>query len=393
MSSDNRPVRIPTVQVRPNMLVIYDTLEWPYGRPKRSKDTGSDWSPADQISLPDTSSPGPPAPAPKFDGKPAYSGLLCPHAKKRLTKALNLLVAIAQPKTVKAWKSDKEFTFKVNFITLTLPSPQGSITDKELKKSCLDPWIKSMRRKHDLRSYVWRAERQFNGNLHFHITSDTYLPLDSVRDTWNRQLRRIGLMDAFREANGHERPNSTDIHSVQRIKNLAAYMVKYMSKDPEQHLAEVNAKRTASGDTPLDPDSHPWRSVPDQPTWTQPIAGKVWDCSRNLKLKARCETVIDTDVGKQLQLFTESYPDQCKQTDHCFLIFTNGVDPAAFLTGYLLKLWLDYLDFIRDYAYDTMPDYRFQPDKKPPEPVSNAPKLFTITEQPKYRNSQLYWKF
>ena len=135
------PIFIPTVRVHPDMLTVYSTVEWTRGRPARKP----------SMNIPSFGQ--------YYDQKKAYSGLLPPHAKKRLRRAINLLVAQADLKDAQKFETNQHFKFKVNFVTLTLPAPQGEVLDKSLKKRCLDPFLKTMRRKHGLKSYVWRAER------------------------------------------------------------------------------------------------------------------------------------------------------------------------------------------------------------------------------------------
>ena len=368
LMSDNSPIVIPTVQVRPNMILIYDTYQFPNGRK----------SPVPDITMAPRSVITP-LPVEPFSSKKAYSGELCPNSKKRLSKAINLLCAIAQPKIAENFKTGQLFQFRVNFVTLTLPAPQGIITDKQLKSKCLDPWIKSMKRKYGLRSYVWRAERQFNGNLHFHVTTDTYLPYDDLCHVWNRQLDRLGFIDRFRALHGHSRPNSTDVHSVQKIINLAAYMVKYMSKSPADHLKQINEQRLSSGKRELNPSNHRFRQIEGQPEWNQPIEGKVWDCSTNLKLKARCETEISNDQTDCLQSLIDTFPDQCKRTDFCFIIFTNNIPMDRLLSGILLVMWLNYLNYVRDYLPDLNTTFHHPPldSHSPSSTVISSSKKFS----------------
>lgn len=367
-----QPTIIPTLQVRPNMLLVYNTYEWPNGRPSRAESKRTSFNPGDQILLPGSRSNTPAADEPAFKKRSAYSGQLCTHSKKRLQKAINLLVEIAEPKQALNFRTNTYFTFKVNFVTLTLPAPQGSIKDSEIKKKCLDPWLKAMRRRFKLRSYVWRAERQYNGNVHFHITTDTYLPYDNLCNEWNHQLEKTNIMDKHAEKHGHRSPNSTDIHSVQQIDNLAGYMVKYMSKDPAEHLEEINAIRKKAGKKPIEPEKHPFRKIEGQPRWDDPIDGKVWDCSQNLKAKARCETEIDSEAADMLRTIIDSAPDQTKQTDHCFLVFANGRNMANLLSGYVLQLWIDYLEYIRNY----------ERKRQTPQDVAQAPPPSDLAEPP-----------
>ena len=214
----------------------------------------------------------------------AYSGILSVSAKSKLIRSINLLVAISLPKKAKHFDSGKEFTFRVNFITLTLPSPQGEVSDEDLKKSCLKSWLEYWKDKLPGMSYVWRAERQKNGNLHFHVTTDRYILYSNIRDTWNNRLAKFGFISAFEKKNGHRHPNSTDVHAVANIRNLGAYIAKYMSKT---------------------------ESV------AQPIKGKVWDCSANLKRKDSCSIHVAHFDYESFTIIRESFPEMCFDSDFC----------------------------------------------------------------------------
>lgn len=339
MSSKTPPFTIiPILQVRPGMLLAYDQVQWHSGRP--AKDTG-----VNSIALPGV------APQNRHDisKEKAYAGQLTPHSKKRLTKAINLLVAQSLPKTAVNFQTGDEFQFRVNFITLTLPAPQRSVSDKELKKKCLDPWLKTMRYRYRLNSYVWRSERQYNGNIHFHITSDTYLPYDQICNVWNHQLSKFHFIDEFESKNGHRFPNSTDVHSVQKIKNIAAYMVKYMSKDPEEHLKDINRKRKKNGAPLVVPENHPFSKIDGQPRWNDSINGKVWDCSQNLKAKESCALEIDSPCMESINNCRELFPENCSQFEHCWCCFLEEEEMKQVLSAFVAQSYLSYLDRIRSW--------------------------------------------
>lgn len=221
------------------------------------------------------------------DNKPlvkAYTGQMTASAKKRLIRAINLLIAISKRKKAIHFDTKKEFWFRVNFITLTLPSPQGSVSDKELKKKCLKPFLEYWQDKHSEFTYVWRAERQGNGNLHFHLLSNTYLHYQFIRDVWNSKLNLLGFIDEFQKNHHHSNPNSTDVHAVTQIRHLAAYMAKYMAKKEEEG---------------------------------QTIEGRLWDCSARLKTRLKCAWPMsnaDADIFEQI--FKKS-GKKSFATDHC----------------------------------------------------------------------------
>ena len=251
-------------------------------------------------------------------GKAQYQGHLTPGAKKRLKRAIQLIVAIAEPKKAMNFKLNKEFKFRLNFITLTLPVKQGPHTDKELKKLVLDVWLKAAKRRFKLRSYIWRAERQKNGNLHFHLVTDTYIPYDELRDTWNLRLNRLQYIDLFEKKHGHRHPNSTDVHAIKNVRNLAGYFAKYMAKD-----------------APMD----------------QPVTGKLWDCSKNLKYKPNCEMLLESFAyDTWIKAFYDPEVPQ-KSTDYCTILFLKPDKFKKYVTGEILtnyNMWISHVRNIPD---------------------------------------------
>lgn len=293
----------PVLRVMPYGLLVFERREWFNAKPKNKRKS-------------DKNSPNPKKESQSIEDV-QYSGQMTSFARKRLKKAIQLMVAISLPKEAIRFKTGKKFMFKVNFVTLTLPAPQGKVTDKELKRFALDNWIKRMRRKRGLKSYVWRAERQKNGNLHFHIITDTYLHYEHIRNDWNACLRRFGYIDAFKSEHGHENPNSTDVHAVWKVKNLVSYFIKYMSKGNDE------------GDT---------------------INGKLWDCSENLKSKDSCEVLLDEDI---LPYWTKARNLENVRTvdDPNFNItFLDATQFDKIVTGRLRKEWEDYLSRVRDFG-------------------------------------------
>lgn len=151
-------------------------------------------------------------------------------SQRKVKSAINWLIASAKYKRVYSKELDKAFFFKVNFITLTLPDTNVPVSDAFLKKKLLNPWLVYARKYFYLSNYVWKVERHKSGKLHIHITSDTFIHHKRLRWSWNRLLKRNGLIDEFAKEHGHYDPNSTDVHSVHKVKNLGAYLAKYMAK-------------------------------------------------------------------------------------------------------------------------------------------------------------------
>lgn len=296
-------IQIPILQIRPGMLLAYDITD---PRPPRR----ASYTHFSKIDLPEQQS----SLGADITKQVTYSGLITPGSAIRLRKCINILISIAQWKEVKHFDRDEMYKFKVNFITLTLPSAQLKVTDDELKKKALAPWLRYWRSKSKGLSYVWRAERQKNGNLHFHICTDRFIHYQEICSTWNRYLNQFHFIDQFEKRNGHRNPNSTDVHSVNSIDNLAGYLVKYMAK--------------------LDPNE-------------QRIQGKVWDASLNLKKANYCDTIIDSDLNDELHKLTLSNEHKSFTSDRCAGMFLNYKDFENDLPPALKKVYSAYLEELR----------------------------------------------
>jgi hypothetical protein len=163
-------------------------------------------------------------------------------ASKRLSNAINWLVHLSKNQEVFEKKIKKRISFKINFITLTLPSPQihsyilpcgfsvptekiqscfpaanigfgrlhyntfdgstfvkNEMTDNWIKVNLLNHFLTIMRTKYNVHHYVWRAESQGNGNIHIHITTNKYIYLGDVRKEWNKVLSKTNLIKEYQK--------------------------------------------------------------------------------------------------------------------------------------------------------------------------------------------------
>lgn len=159
------------------------------------------------------------------------NGNLSNKAVAKLKNAVNWLICAAKPKRVYDKINDRHFHFRINFITLTIPPQKNdSISPKKIK-ALLNTWLSYHRKYSDLKNYVWKAEFHKDGRIHLHLTADTFIHWRIVRASWNRILQRNGLLEFHYQKFENYDPNSTDIHSTKNVKNLPAYIAKYMSKD------------------------------------------------------------------------------------------------------------------------------------------------------------------
>jgi hypothetical protein len=170
-----------------------------------------------------------------------HNGKLSAKSSKELKTVVNWLVSSAKKKSVYHKETDQHYTFKVNFVTLTLPDTETEITDKDFKEKLLNPFLTYCRKYLGLKNYVWKIEFQENGKLHAHLTTDSFIFWKDIRKAWNRRLNASGYLTDFTNKFGHSNPNSTDIHSVYKINDVSAYLAKYMAKN-EQLTKQVKGR-------------------------------------------------------------------------------------------------------------------------------------------------------
>lgn len=166
-------------------------------------------------------------------------GIISDKADKNIRAAVNWLVMAAEQKRVFRKSTNSWFNFKINFITLTLPDTFEPVKAEAFKKALLNPFLTYARKYWKMRNYIWKVEYQKNGKLHLHLTTDTFIHHARIRKQWNKLLGANGYLTKFYRDHGHSNPNSTDIHSVRKIRNIAAYIAKYMAKNDQAQEKEV----------------------------------------------------------------------------------------------------------------------------------------------------------
>lgn len=255
--------------------------------------------------------------------KEEYSGEMTTGSVKRMREVCQLMFAISTRKYYNHPKSGKRLSFRLGFLTMTLSSAQGEFLDKELKKQLLEPYIRKLR-KYGLKNYVWKAERQKNGNLHFHMFIDCYIDLTDARNIWNRLQAKLGYIREFAEKYNHHNPNSTDVHPIQDQDKMNAYMHKYMTK-PVEKVKQLNIN---SGEKTRD-------------------TGKVWDCSLPLKCKNLTSDFAENMELTEMQELEQDGKIRSIVTDHATVFFYQDNENYKILPESLKQRYTNYLDQVR----------------------------------------------
>lgn len=195
---------------------------------------------------------------------------------RRIKYATRLMFWSSEKKKGFERKTGKQFTWRLNMITLTL-SDQQRHTDKFIRKNLLEPFLRILRWQFGVEKYVWKAEVQLRGALHFHITTDKFLPWKEIQNIWNRIQERHGYLIEYKKANEGKEPNSTDIKAIKNDKQLSNYLGKYISKSEEMEDGENGM------------------------IIQMRVSCKLWDCSRKLKMKKCKLESIENITGHELR--------------------------------------------------------------------------------------------
>ena len=245
-----------------------------------------------------------------FKSVKSYSGRVTTHSQRRIRKAVQILVQKSNWQTVYNPITMKDFRFKLTFITLTIPDLANGLSGKESYKLLLKPFIQTMQRVHGMRDYIWKAELQQRGTIHYHITTNTFINYMHIKKRWNQLLDKAGLMQDYKAKHNHSNPNSTDVHKVYNDDNIESYLEKYISKD-EKSKSSVN--------------------------------GKVWDCS--VSLKSNKLFTVDLSPQNELNIIKLDKSSTAKAftSDYFEIIYFNEPCINKLLYGYQHQLYNDWL--------------------------------------------------
>jgi hypothetical protein len=194
----------------------------------------------------------------------SHLGSLSFAARKNLIRTIKRFVFLTATCNAEKRKIGSRTKRSLKFVTLTLASAQIH-SDLEIKEKLLNQFLTELRENFGLKNYVWKAEKQKNGNIHFHIIIDIFIHWREIRERWNRIQNKLNYVDRFRnliESGGFNeyaggclannpsislaqiqerwqkgqlsnwsQPPGTEIRNVAKIRDVHAYFAKYFAKD------------------------------------------------------------------------------------------------------------------------------------------------------------------
>lgn len=241
--------------------------------------------------------------------KNMHGGEISANSARKIRNAIDWLVASANEKWLYSKKTKRFHKWKLSFLTLTLPT-QGRMTDIQVK-SILNSFLTLAKYNYGLHSYIWKAEPQARGAIHFHLTSDCYMWKNSVRFEWNRLLSKSGLL------NGHTDAPSTKIHSTYKLSNVAGYLSKYFLKNRKTsrppYLPIANSPLNYLQNNKAEFYCFNF----DTMHYIRPISGRLWGCSHSLSQARSLSYTVDVPEMRAMNSDIRSAGTNEKQKTYC----------------------------------------------------------------------------
>lgn len=309
-------IALPYISIKPNYFTTYT----------RRDQTGDHFQRPKSIFAPPTDT--------------RHHGLISKKANSRVRTAIDWLIHLSNHKQAPTKLKQGEFSFKLNFVTLTLSSMQKH-TDNEIKSKLLNQFLTELRQKHHCKNYMWRAETQRNGNIHFHVVTDVFLPWRELRTDWNRIQEKLGYVTRFTERTHKSDPNSTDVHAIKHVKNLSAYLSKYVGKNTKGYT--VMLSKVIQGE--FKPES--WLTykhikVNPKANFYRQVQGKLWGLSQTLsKLKSGAQEIYGV-LEQEIEFLKKRDPTKVKFVDHACCYFYSVTELMTLKCNELVKVFSGY---------------------------------------------------
>lgn len=250
-----------------------------------------------------------------FKGTKTYSGMITKTSAKRIRTAVELLLQVSPARTVTNPYTKNVITHRLSFITLTIPATKHNYTPNEGYRLLLKQFLRYFRENGIMTTYIWKAEFQQRGQLHYHITTNATIDFRIIRKYWNGLMIKNKMLEEYYNEHLHYDPNSIDIHQVHQLKDIQSYLIKYLSKD-DQNQTETK--------------------------------GKIWGCSDNIKGKNLYSVELNKANAHKIMKAYNNNTITIKDLEMCSIISCETINPKTLLNKQQLEDLNNYLVNIRD---------------------------------------------
>jgi hypothetical protein len=208
-----------------------------------------------------------------------YNGYMSPATKRKCASMLQAWIYTLGFSGSQSYMVQEKGRDHLTFVTLTLSADQVH-SDQDIRRQMLTPFIQDLKREYGIEHYFWKAEKQANGRIHFHIILNQRIGHKQLRELWNKQQAKLGYIERYKaereqwhrsgfrinrkalkywpkesqlrayhhgRSSNWQQPNSTDIHSLRNVNSAHSYIIKYCLKSTDQN--KVSGRIWGSSDS------------------------------------------------------------------------------------------------------------------------------------------------
>lgn len=241
----------------------------------------------------------------KFRENKTYAGVVTKGAQKRIRRSVDRILQLSEVQKIYNPVINSIQKFRLNFITLTVANTDKNYTAREMYDLCFKPFLRWLRETKKSQFYIWKAELQKRGQVHYHVVSNRFIMHDEIKAKWNELQKKAGLLEGFFNKFNHYNPNSTDIHAVYKVKDLSAYFSKYLSKITKD----------------------------DDGNTIDETTGKVWDCSRALKEFKTFTAPVSIEMDKRLKIAVKNKSVSILYLEKCSILKSGSLSVLNVLSA------------------------------------------------------------
>lgn len=166
-----------------------------------------------------------------------FTGFLSRAVQKKMVSMIQNWDDTLNEMNARNMRNNVRDRYQIIMLTVTLSSTQQH-EDKFIKRWLLAPFIGKLLRLQPDCNYLWRAEPQKNGNIHFHILLDRYFHKSWVQREWNKTQSQHGYHPYLSEDENVLGSSSTRIEALASKDNAVQYCAKYVSKNEGSRAIE-----------------------------------------------------------------------------------------------------------------------------------------------------------
>lgn len=319
MSAKNRSSDVSAPQlmiIKPNSLVIYQPRKSFSGRHSSfSFSTDEETTTAKTAKQPTR--------------KNISNGFLSDRAGNRLRTMIKFLLWTSGCYKIQGKRCDVRLSNKISFITLTLPASQEH-SDVFIKDNCLNNFITQLSKKHVNIRYIWRAEKQSNGNIHFHFLVNRFVSFDWCQMVWNRILNNYGYIERYRRKFSvmsfadycHNSPKFTIDKTPLFARRFARGTTEKWSNPPTINVKGLSSTRKALYyiSKYISKNNEQPENLTEEQRERLKIKGHIWFCCYELSQIESPREMLSNAVLHDLNIVKRLAPDSIKHDDFISII-------------------------------------------------------------------------